>query len=497
MLEADADHVWSKLSNWAVVYFAARSLRQIFTSAYALAPILIATLRADSLWVPALLLSAVIALILGHAFLFVRRFDYRWSESGLIVRQGVFQRAQLDLDFSRIQNVSVVRPIYFKPLGLASLAIDSAGSSEEEVTLAALEGTLAESLRQRIVDARLTVQASDSIEPVQDDVVLIQRSSRDIVIHGLSSNQAWLVLAGLLGVYSQLPESSQLSSETVVALFPDSMLEATAAQIWLIGFVLLMIGVALMLGLSVLASLLIYKNFQLSRIPDGFAVGHGALSRRELHVRQRRIQTVAIQQNWIARYFSRFNVKFEQIAHALSSGNGDQKLLVPAVSMEQSQMLVEDALDCSYTSIAGEPYSAVSALYLRKRWYWLAVIGLPLLLLLVVNFPPWVVAVVSVITGLLAWAAYCSWRILGVAVNKEHLILRRGLIGRSYVVVPLAKIQRINFVQTHFMQRRQVAHLRLVLASRTVTIPYLSAHMARQVADYALYLVEARPKSWM
>jgi len=65
------------------------------------------------------------------------------------------------------------------------------------------------------------------------------------------------------------------------------------------------------------------------------------------------------------------------------------------------------------------------------------------------------------------------------------------------VVVPLAKIQRINFVQTHLMRRRQVAHLRLVLASRTVTIPYLPAHMARQVADYALYLVEARPKSWM
>ena len=60
-----------------MVYFAARSLRQIFTSAYALAPILIATLRADSLWVPAMLLSAAIALILGHAVLFVRRFAYR------------------------------------------------------------------------------------------------------------------------------------------------------------------------------------------------------------------------------------------------------------------------------------------------------------------------------------------------------------------------------------------------------------------------------------
>ena len=99
----------------------------------------------------------------------------------------------------------------------------------------------------------------------------------------------------------------------------------------------------------------------------------------------------------------------------------------------------------------------MSALYLRKRWYWLALIGLPLLLLLAVNLPPWVVVIASVIIGLLAWAAYCSWRLLGVAVNKEHLILRRGLIGRSYVVVPLAKIQRINFVQTHLMRRRGCA----------------------------------------
>ena len=123
MLESDGvgDAEWSKLSNWAVVYFSFRSLRQIVTNAYALAPILIATLRADSLWVPASLLSAGLLVILGHSWLVVRRFEYQWSGSGLIVKHGIFQRAQLDLEFSRIQNVAVLRPFYFKPLGLVSL----------------------------------------------------------------------------------------------------------------------------------------------------------------------------------------------------------------------------------------------------------------------------------------------------------------------------------------------------------------------------------------
>ena len=139
----------------------------------------------------------------------------------------------------------------------------------------------------------------------------------------------------------------------------------------------------------------------------------------------------------------------------------------------------------------------MSSLYLRKRWIWLAVLGLPLLLALFMNFPPWVVLIASAVLFGTSWMAYRSWRILGVAVNKEHLIFRKGLIGRSYVVVPLSKIQRLTLVQTTFMQGRQVAHLSLVLASRVVTVPYLPVQLARELADYALYLVEARPQSWM
>ena len=87
MPEAPSDRAWAKLSSWAVVYFSFRSTRRIVTNAYTLAPILVATLRADSLWLPVLLLGAGLLFIVVHSWLVVRRFEYRWSDSRLIVGQ--------------------------------------------------------------------------------------------------------------------------------------------------------------------------------------------------------------------------------------------------------------------------------------------------------------------------------------------------------------------------------------------------------------------------
>ena len=165
--------------------------------------------------------------------------------------------------------------------------------------------------------------------------------------------------------------------------------------------------------------------------------------------------------------------------------------------MTQGRSLVDSALYVPHASIYADLYSPVSILYLRKRLYWLALIFLTAMPVAVTNFSQWVVWVFSALILWLGWLAYRSWRMLGVAVQKDHLILRTGLIGRSYVVVPLSKVQRVKTTQTPLMRRRRVAHLRLALASRVVTLPYLPLQTAQHLADYALYLVEVRPKSWM
>jgi putative membrane protein len=258
-------------------------------------------------------------------------------------------------------------------LGLVSLTIESAGSSEEEIILAALHEQHAEQIRQSIARSRAVASSHPSAQ-VTDEELLVTRETRDLFIHGISSNQAWLVVAGFIGAYSQMPDAWQLDSDAFVEVLPSGLLESSAVQMVLLGLALVLTGFALMLALSVLASLLIYGNFELRRVRDGFAARQGAISSKVLNMRQRRIQTVTVRQNWIARYFARFNLSLEQISHSQSGAETAGRLLIPAVTMTQSAELTTTALDGPPMLIAAESFSRVSSYYLRKRWLWLGAI---------------------------------------------------------------------------------------------------------------------------
>ena len=99
-----------------------------------------------------------------------------------------------------------------------------------------------------------------------------------------------------MGVYSQMPEAWQLDREAIVAALPPGVLASSAVQMVLFAGILLLLGLVLMLALSVLASLLIYGNFELRECAMVLQRVK-ALSVLELNMRQRRIQTVVVRQN--------------------------------------------------------------------------------------------------------------------------------------------------------------------------------------------------------
>src|SRR5690606_28232996 len=112
--------------------------------------------------------------------------------------------------FARIQNINLEDPFYFRPLGLVTLKLDSAGSAGEEVHLAALARSDAEALRAFILrrkrqlggDERVLAAAADvSVPPAKE--VCFTRSVEDLVVHGLTNNRAYLAIAGIMGLVWQ------------------------------------------------------------------------------------------------------------------------------------------------------------------------------------------------------------------------------------------------------------------------------------------------------
>ena len=65
----------------------------------------------------------------------------------ILLRQGVLQHERVTIEFKRVQNVSIHEPFFMRPLGLAVLSIDTAGSQSKEITIGGIRKQLAQTLR--------------------------------------------------------------------------------------------------------------------------------------------------------------------------------------------------------------------------------------------------------------------------------------------------------------------------------------------------------------
>ena len=99
-------------------------------------------------------------------------------------------------------------------------------------------------------------------------------------------------------------------------------------------------------------------------------------------------------------------------------------------------------------------------------------------------------------TPLLAVVIYQAWRHAGYLVTDEGLVRRSGIIGYRTVALLYRKVQRVTVSQSPLQRRKELATLRVYMASGSVKIPYIPHALARQLQDYILYKIESSQRAW-
>src|SRR5690606_5655387 len=138
-------------------------------------------------------------------------YRYRVVEDAVQVKRGALFKQHMNLPFSRIQNVNIEHPFYFRPLGRVTLKIDGAGSRGEEVNVAALEDREAHALRDFIMRKRALERSgrapaaarSEATAGDGSEAAFFSRSVGDLVLHGLTNNRAALAVAAIVGASAQ------------------------------------------------------------------------------------------------------------------------------------------------------------------------------------------------------------------------------------------------------------------------------------------------------
>jgi len=513
MSETGPDLNWQRTSPVAVIFFLFDATRQFVTNGLPAVALIVAAYAsggdARKSWI---LVGILVAGLIGIVASILRwlRFRFCIVDDRVLVRSGVLHREELSVEFGRIQNISIREPVYMRPLGMALLSIDTAGSGQKEIVLGGIKKHTAIQLRETILSKKDQAGIADpdsETGALADKSLLLTRSSKDIVIYGLTVNFVFWVLIAVGAFFGSQGVAENFVSWLETKIQLQDLLTMVESFGGLFSSILILIGMMLVVILllpliSVLGALVRHYGYRLSVEGETYRKNSGLLTRHDESLKRHKIQAMVLKQNFVARFFKRTNMQL-RIASAGSGVESGQlptgpktTFLVPVLHNDELAELIPDFFPgCEYYNVQ---FSRIN-----RRRFSMVILGwavLPPLMLvtgllsLVVS---WKFVVLLPVAAAIAWSIISRvWEKIGYGVVGDYGFLRRGFFGTHTTVFPLFKVQKIDIRQTPGQRRKGLAQLSIHLASHTLIIPYVCEHDAKSFRDLALYYVESSNRAW-
>ena len=494
---------WQRTSPFAAVFYLGRIVQALARNAVqSLAPLAAFVIAFDGDPMANLLLGGSIFLALISIVAVLRYWFFRYSvtDNSILIRDGIFNKRQLDLAFNRIQAINTRQNIAFRPLGLVTVTFDTAGSSATEGYLPAVGVDLVEALERR-VQRQPVVLPEERAQQIAAPAVrreLLRLTAGDLVLIGLSSSRVFLLFA-LLGPFveyaeqrygERIEEAAILQALAAANMHPDDG--------FLLVFTVVALLVVVLFAISIAGSIIRYHGFTVTAGDQRIRAVGGLLTRHEHSIQRNKVQSVVIVQHAVLRLFRRFRFRARQVASG--RGGGSRDFIVPICRPGQMQQLEREIFSDELADLPVDPtaaaYSKISPHYLRSR---IALFGVVPAIAALAGL--WPIAGATAMLALLwlvpsslyFWLAY---RRFGVAILENGFAFRRGLIGYRVTAWLHRKVQRLTVTQSPFQRRKKLATLRFHLAAGSVRVPFVDHALAIQLQDYVLYRIESSRLAW-
>lgn len=489
------------------------------------------------LWIVVLgvIISLLLFLLLLAAFLTYIRFRYKISDDVIVVREGVFRVVQTDVPWSQVRAINMRRNFVERLTNLATISVDTAGTSTAEVLIPALGLGLAESLRDKVA----YVSQDPDTEAKQDtpSYSLYRIAAKDLLLASFCSSGAIGIVVGcvffgslflfcslIAGLGTNLDPSFNPGLNPI-NFFTQGMarvieqfhfgfltvfraLEQTTGIAMTRSWFLMLVStigiliVAVLFFYSVLFVLCFISNFNLhlQRRKDGLSISRGLFTTRYSSLSSRKIQTLSLRMN-----FREVLFQIGELVARQSTSGRDHRLVIPSCPAHIQQQVRDEILGNIRSRLRLQPNAQeikpISLVYLFQVFFnhlvaMLIVLVATTLLFLLANDSPvqslwWLLWIPM---GLII-ACIC-WRKAGYAWDSEMVLSKRGLLGYKLTLGRLGKVQYTSIKQNAIQRLTGKSTLTLYFATRNIEVPYIKLSVARQVADYVLHFVETKEIFW-
>lgn len=424
-----------------------------------------------------LAIVAILIVILIAFYLSWRMHTFRVNEEIVEVRSGIVFRSNRKARLDRIQGVNIQRSLVPRLFGAARLEVSVAGQ-DANVQLAYLGSALADELRRDILRLASGARGAGERAP--------EAGSPEAGSAEAGSAEAGSPAAGAtMGDFARervtdflAPELDPNAAppESVVRIPPGRLL----GSIVLSGFTVFLIIAAITavvsgavadsgwLPLAILPAVIGTVGFYVSRLtrslrftiagtPDGVRVGFGLFSTSNETLPPGRIHAIGISQPLLWRPFGWWQVRINKAGRSSNQGAaGEASTTVLPVGTDADVARVLELILPGYDA---EEQRALIDQGMRSRGGSDGFVNAP--------------------RGA-AWLRPFSWRRTGYTVSAGAALLRRGIISRELILVPLARVQSVRVEQGPIQRRLGLAsaHLHTVAGPVTASLGVVDAEEA-------------------
>jgi putative membrane protein len=375
-----------RLHGWSWPFIAAGTIRALII------PLVGAVLASRGVLLSRLDLLSVALVVPACVYAFIRQrvYNYRFTETELIVRDGLLTRNVRHISYERIHNVALVRNPIHRMLGVTTARIETAAGGAPEALIRVVSLEAADELRRNTLREKAGVAAEDSDEPVADDAPLLQVPDRELLRLGLISNRGLLVVAAGVGALSQVQwwDSEWITErdwpaiyETVRTKAPDwahGFFEVGVVARWVLAA---LVGIVLILAIIRVLSMawywVRYRGFTLRRKDDDFRADYGVWPEVSSVIPVHRIQLVSVNASLFHRWCGRASIDLETAgATDTNSGMGGgaagvvstRQWLAPIIEADKAAGLVRDVLpEIDFQAVDWQPIEARAARRILNR----------------------------------------------------------------------------------------------------------------------------------
>lgn len=422
--------------------------------------------------------AIVLIVILVVFYLVWRMHTFRVTAEAVEVRSGLVFRSNRSARIDRIQGVNLGRPLIPRLFGAARLEVSVAGQ-DANVELAYLSSSVADALRGdilRLASGVRRAQAGATVPVATPDGAGSEGRAAHLgaTLGGFATDRVNDFLAPELDPDAAPPES-------VVRIPPGRLLGSLILNGFTVFIVIAVVALVMGVGagvsgyalFAILPGIIGSASFYVSRFtkslrysiagtPDGVRVGFGLLSTSNETLPPGRIHAIGVSQPIIWRPFGWWQVRINTAGHSTARGAAGQAntttlpvgtladvvkvlgLILPAFGSDDQRRLIEAGMLAKGgdAGFRGAPRRA-------------------------------------------AWLRPFSWRRTGYTVADGVALLRRGVVSRELILVPLARLQSVGVTQGPVRRMLRLASARLHTVSGPVTpsLSVLGVDEARRLFD--------------